>query len=49
MLLVIIITWKIQVGYCKILQDIPNRSHLYGCEGVASVRIYKKLNSLKHS
>ena len=24
-----------------ILQDIPNRSHLYGCEGAAFVRIYK--------
>ena len=24
-----------------ILQDIPNRSHLYRCEGAASVRIYK--------
>ena len=24
-----------------ILPDIPNKSHLYGCEGAASVRIYK--------
>ena len=24
-----------------ILQDILNRSHLYGCKGAASMRIYK--------
>ena len=24
-----------------ILQDIPTMRHLYGCEGAASVRIYK--------
>ena len=24
-----------------ILQDIPNRSHLYGCEGAASLRVFK--------